>query len=419
MNFPPHAHLILVSGLGPNIPARMSAALAAAWIVLACAAIPAVLFAVNVWFFRRPGRAWNKRPLPPISVLIPARNEGYSIAAAIAAVLASRGVDLELIVLDDDSTDETAGLVKAAAERDSRVRLESAPALPEGWNGKQHACWVLAGLATREVFCFLDADVRVDTEAIYRMASELNHPYRRAFKTRVFNSRNDAEEEMALVSGFPRQEMETFLEWLLLPLIHFVLLGYLPLPGERWSGRSGFAVGCGQFLMVRKEPYFSSGGHAAIRTTMHDGLLLPKLLRRKGFKTGVYDLSKDAVCRMYRGADEVWQGLAKNATEGMASPGRIPVFTVLLLFGQVLPVVVAVLAGVLQDTVAVTLSMLALGLGYVVRLVSAWRYGQSWCGAALHPLGVLVLLALQWYALVGKLRRRPAVWKQRSYEAGS
>jgi len=406
MNLSPHANLILVLGLGKDAPGGTSVVLVAAWIVLACAAIPAILFAVNVWLFRRPFRAWNKRPLPPISVLIPARNEENSIAAAIASVLASRGVDLELIVLDDDSTDGTAKLVRAAAKEDGRVRLVSAPPLPAGWNGKQHACWVLAGLATRDVLCFLDADVRVGPEAIYRMVSELNHV-------------GGDGAEMALVSGFPWQETETFLEWLLLPLIHFVLLGFLPLPGERWSRRSEFATGCGQFLMVRREPYFASKGHSAIRMTMHDGLLLPQLLRRKAFKTGVYDLSKDAACRMYRGVDEVWQGLAKNATEGMASPGRIPVFTVLLLFGQVLPVVVAVLAWALQDAVAVTLSMLALGLGYMVRLVSAWQYRQSWRGAALHPLGVLVLLAVQWYALVGKLRRRPAVWKQRSYEVGS
>jgi hypothetical protein len=405
MNFPPHANLIPVLGLVVDAPGGTSVVLAATWVVLVCAAIPAILFAVNVWLFRRPFRAWNKRPLPPISVLIPARNEEDSIAAAIASVLASRGVDLELIVLDDGSTDGTAKLVRAAAKEDGRVRLAVAPPLPAGWNGKQHACWVLAGLATRDVLCFLDADVRVGPEAIYRMVSELNHV-------------GDDGVEMALVSGFPRQETETFLEWLLLPLIHFVLLGFLPLPGERWSRRSGFAAGCGQFLMVRREPYFASEGHAAIRTTMHDGLLLPQLLRRKGFKTGVYDLSKDAVCRMYCGADEVWQGLAKNATEGMASPGRIPVFTVLLLFGQVLPAVVAIWAWALQDTMAVTLSMLALELGYAVRLVSAWRCGQSWRGAALHPLGVLVLLGLQWYALVGKLRRRPAVWKQRSYEVG-
>jgi hypothetical protein len=403
MTFPLGLSLFLKLPLSP--PAEISFLGAVAAVALVCAAIPAVLFAMNVWLFRRPGPEWNKRPLPPISVLIPARNEELSIAEAIRSILASRGVDLELIVLDDGSTDGTADLVRAAAKEDSRVRLERAPSLPEGWNGKQHACWMLASLATRDVFCFLDADVRVGQEALYRMAGELNYV------------RSD-EAEKALVSGFPRQETGTFLEWLLLPFIHFILLGFLPLAGERWSKRPGFAAGCGQFLMVRREPYFSSGGHSAIRATMHDGLLLPQLLRRRGFQTGVYDLTRDAVCRMYRGAGEVWQGLAKNATEGMASPRRLPVFTGLLLLGQVLPVVLAIWAWVAQDWVAYGFSLAALALGYAVRLISAWRYRQSWLGALLHPLGAGWLLVLEWHALLSKAAGRSATWKQRVYRVG-
>jgi glycosyltransferase involved in cell wall biosynthesis len=374
-------------------------------VALASAAIPVALFAINIWFFRRPGRPWNKRLLPPVSVLIPARNEELSIAAAVESVLASRGVDLELIVLDDGSTDRTAEIVQAAMEADLRVRLETAPPLPEGWNGKQHACWVLASLAVRDVFCYLDADVRVHPETIYRMVSELHYV-------------NRDEPEKSMVSGFPRQETSTFLERLLLPLIHFVLLGFLPLPGERWSRWSGFAAGCGQFMMVRRGAYFASGGHAANPTTMHDGLLLPKLFRRHGFRTRVYDLSRDAVCRMYRSADEVWSGLAKNATEGMASSGRLPVFTVVLFAGQVLPLPLAVWAFVLRARTPFLTAVLMMMLGYGLRFFSAWRYQQSWRGALLHPVGVLVMLVLQWFALVRKLVGRPAIWKQRAYRVG-
>ena len=89
--------------------------------------------------------------------------------------------------------------------------------------------------------------------------------------------------ERALVSGFPRQETGTLLERLLIPLIHFVLLGFLPLPAERWSGLKNFATGCGQFLMVRREPYLASGGHSTIRASMHDGLQLPRLFRATAF----------------------------------------------------------------------------------------------------------------------------------------
>jgi len=376
-----------------------------ATLALICASIPALLFAINVWFFVRPGRFWNKRVLPPVSVLIPARNEEGSIAAAIESVLSSRGVEFEIVVLDDASADRTAEIVRAIADEDLRVRLETAPGLPEGWNGKQHACWVLSSLATHDVFCYLDADVRIGSEALYRMLSELNYSA-------------PGEEGRAMVSGFPRQETGSFLEWLLLPLIHFVLLGFLPLSAERSSGGSGFAAGCGQFMMVRREPYFATGGHSAIRTSMHDGLLLPQLFRRSGFRTSVYDLSRDAVCRMYGGAGEVWRGLAKNATEGMASWRRIPVFTVLLLAGQVLPLPLLIWAAFGLDEVDFDVCLVAVLLGYAVRGVSAWRYRQSWRGVLLHPVGILVLLALQWYALVRKLSGKSATWKERAYQSG-
>lgn len=370
--------------------------------VIVCAAVPALLFALNLCLFQRPGVRWNRRALPSLSVLIPARDESASIAAAIQSVLASRGVDLELIVLDDASTDDTADKVRQLAEQDARLRLETAPPLPAGWNGKQHACWTLASLARHDIFCFLDADVRLGEEALYRMLSALNHE----------------EEKLASVSGFPRQITVTFLEWLLLPLIHFILLGFLPLAGERLSRRTGFASGCGQFLMVRREAYLASGGHAAIRTTMHDGLLLPQLLRRHGFMTRVFDLSRDAACRMYSNAEEVWNGLSKNATEGMASRARLPVFTLLLLFGQVLPLPLLIYSLVMNLPVITGLAAAALASGYAIRSISAWRYQQDWRSVALHPLGIFVLLLLQWNALLRKLRGKPATWKQRAYQAG-
>jgi hypothetical protein len=372
---------------------------------LVAAAIPALMFAINIWLFRRPGQGWNRRTLPTVSVLIPARNEELSIEAAINSVSRSRGVDWELIVLDDGSTDKTADIVRTIAEINPRVRLEKAPPLPDGWNGKQHACWVLAAKATQDVFCFLDADVRLGPEALYRMLSEINIV-------------EEGQPEKALVSGFPRQETRTFLERLLLPLIHFVLLGFLPLVGERWTRRSGFAAGCGQMMMVKREAYFASGGHSGISTTMHDGLLLPQVFRRLGFRTSVYDLSQDAVCRMYRNAGEVWRGLSKNATEGMASPVRLPFFTAILLLGQVLPLPVWMWASLAQNETAAAIAFWALLLGYGIRFVSAIRYRQSWVGALLHPVGIVVLLALQWSALVGKLVGRPATWKQREYRVG-
>ena len=223
-----------------------------------------------------------------------------------------------------------------------------------------------------------------------------------------------------LVSGFPLQETETVLEWLLLPLIHFVLLGFLPLAGMRMFQAAGFAAGCGQFMMVRRKGYESTGGHAAIRSTMHDGLLLPKAFRKSGLRTDLADLTELATCRMYRNAGEVWSGLSKNATEGMAAPARILPFSFLLFFGQVIPLLllfVVLLKGQLQTT-AGTLAFAAVVLSYLPRALGVWRFRQSLRGALLHPVGVLLLLVLEWCALIRKIAGRQSTWKQRSYDAG-
>ena len=340
----------------------------------------------------------GSRPLA-VSVLIPARNEEASIVAAVRSVLASRGIALELLVLDDASVDRTGELVAELAAEDSRVTLHAAPPLPPGWNGKQHACAALARLARHDLLCFLDADVRLAPDALAQLSGELER------------SRND------LLSGFPLEEVGTWLEKLLIPLIHFVLLCYLPLPFARARPRSPvFAAGCGQIMLVRKRAYQSCGGHGAIRETMHDGLLLPRLFRENGFPTGLYDLTRLARCRMYRNASEVWRGLGKNATEGMAAPARIVPFSALLFFGQVLPFVWLPAAALAHGPLL--WPALAVCSGYLVRLLAAWRFRQSWWSALLHPFGVLILIVHQWWSLGRKLRGRQTVWKQRAYDVG-
>jgi hypothetical protein len=372
------------------------------------ATVPAVLWVWNMVLYREPqpgGCGESGHCVLPdcVSVLIPARNEERVIGATLASLLASRGVEIEVVVLDDGSTDRTAEIVRGFAVQDARVRLRSSAPLPGGWNGKQHACHELALAARSDTLCFLDADVRLAPEALAYMSAFL------------LRSGSD------LVSGFPRQETETPLEWLLLPLIHFVLLSYLPLAGMRALPAPGFAVGCGQFLMVRRDAYRKSGGHSQIRATMHDGLLLPQLFRRHGLRTDIADLTHLATCRMYRSASEVWCGLAKNATEGMAAPARILPFTVLLFCGQVLPLLLALslaLSPASYTGYARTLILVALAASFVPRVVSVWKYRQSLLSALLHPVGVTILLVLQWYALLRKLAGQQVTWKERAYRMG-
>jgi hypothetical protein len=158
-------------------------------------------------------------------------------------------------------------------------------------------------------------------------------------------------------------------------------------------------------------------------------LRLPQAFRRHGFRTDIFDLTALAEVRMYDSARAVWMGLAKNATEGIATPGRIVPFTVLLLLGQVLPVVFAgawfalsvemlVVGATFDQPLLATAVGAAVVVGfvasYVPRLLAVRRFKQPLVAALLHPVGVVMLLVVQWYALGKKALGSPVSWRARS-----
>ncbi len=353
---------------------------------LALAALPLSLLLVNLVVYRRPPRS---RGRPQVSVLIPARDEEGNIGDAVRSVLASEGVALELIVLDDHSVDRTAAILGAIA--DARVRVALAPPLPPGWAGKQHACAALASLASHELMVFLDADVRLAPDALARMAGFM-----------------ERRPQVGLASGLPHEITRGWSEVLLLPLIHFLLLCYLPIPLGMLSRAPGLGAGCGQLFVARASAYARAGGHEAIRSSRHDGLMLPRAFRRAGIATGLFDATELASCRMYASAALLWEGLTKNATEGMATPVGLPVWTVLLGLGHVLPLPLLIVA---PSPAAAA----ALACGLASRLLLALRFRQSLIGAVLHPVSVAALLFVQWASLLRAWRGVPATWRGRSY----
>ncbi|MDQ6911913.1 MAG: glycosyltransferase [Verrucomicrobiota bacterium] len=353
------------------------------------ALVPALLFLKNLRLYARLPQAGIERAR--CSVLIPARDEEANIAAALRSVLQSTGVDFEVVVLDDDSSDRTAEIVREFVAADARVRLETAPALPTGWCGKNFACHQLASLARHPLLIFMDADVRISrADSLARLAE--------------FVERSGA----ALVSGVPHEETRSLMEKLIIPLIHFVLLGFLPLQRMRSGTDPRFAAACGQILAVRREAYESAGGHAAIRDRIHDAVALTRNFRAHGFKTDLFDGTDTFQCRMYSNDSEVWNGFAKNAHEGLGSTKLIVPATLILFGGQVLPFLLLALAPSPLIFVAVLLALLP-------RVLAVVRFRQSFLGALLHPIGIALLLSIQGTAFLGRLRFRPAVWRGRAY----
>jgi hypothetical protein len=355
------------------------------------AVFPAAVFFQNLFRFRL--LPPNSKSEDAISVLIPARNEERRIGDALRSLLRCRGVNFEIVVLDDNSTDRTAEIVRDFAAYDSRIRLESGLPVAKGWTGKNFACYQLASHARHSTLLFFDADVRAARpDALARIAREM--------------------ERVPFLSGFPWQGARTFFEKLIVPLIHFVLLSFLPIKRMRRTTDPRFAAACGQLIAVRRDVYQKTGGHAAIAESMHDGLMLARNFRFHGYGTDIFDATDSFSCRMYANARDVWNGFGKNAQEGLGSPALIGPSTIFLLGGQVLPFLIFFAT---SSEPALGLAGIGAVAALVPRLVSAVRFRQPMIGAILHPVGVFTLLIIQWIVFLRSLGKRAVYWRGRYY----
>ncbi|HBZ84480.1 MAG TPA: glycosyl hydrolase, partial [Verrucomicrobia subdivision 6 bacterium] len=189
-------------------------------------------YLLNLRSFRFPQITSIAHPPPRISILIPARNEVDRLRPCLSTLSDSDYPILEILVLDDHSTDGTAELIQQRAKGDPRIRLLSGKPLPEGWVGKPWACHQLSQEAKGDYLLFVDADTRF---------SDIT----------VAHSINVAEKEKAdLVSLWPYQESRTWSEHLVIPFVHLFILFYLP----HWAKGSlrCFGAANGQFVLFRR-----------------------------------------------------------------------------------------------------------------------------------------------------------------------
>jgi hypothetical protein len=317
-----------------------------------------------------------------VSVLLPVRNEAARIRPTLAAVLASRLVpNVEVVVLDDASSDGTAEIVAAVAGADERVRLiRSHDEPPSGWLGKPWACARLADLADRDssVLVFLDADVRLAPDGLARTIRLLR------------------EAELGFVSPYPRQVVGTPAEWLVQPLLQWSWLTFLPLRLAEHTSRPSMAVANGQLLAVDAALYRRSGGHRAVPGAVLEDVALARVLRAAGGHGGMADGTAVSTCRMYDGWAEVRGGYAKSlwATAGGSPVGSAAqVLTLLALYCRP--------------------DLVSYGAGALSRAVAARRTGGRAVPDALaHPLSIATfayLTGLSWY----RHRQGRLSWKDR------
>ena len=386
------------------------------WMVaaLAVSGFALLLASINLAAFRPAPASEAAEGAWTVTVCIPARDEESNLEACVRSVLAAAdrdpGSTTKVMVYDDGSTDRTPEILERLVREDERVIAAVVTGLPDGWNGKQHACDAMGRQADTDWVLFTDADVRFEPDSLRR--------------TRAAQAAQSSPgRPIELLSAFPRERTGTISESLVVPLIHVILLSYLPFRRMRRTLDPAASAACGQFILCRRSTWSEVGGHASIRASMHDGVRLPRVFRRGGHATDVFDGADIVSCRMYHGFRETWRGFTKNAYEGLGSPILLVLLTVLHLGGHVAPWVVASIAmlgwtGVIDfqtsaiPAMATTLAAAAIVAQLVLRARLASRFGQSWLSAALHPFGLILLTAIQWWSLRLHLAGRRA-WRGR------
>lgn len=341
----------------------------------------------NLLFFPR----LRRQPEPPadaplVSLLVPARNEAAVIGGTVRGLLAQRYPHLELIVLDDHSTDETAVLAQAAAAGDERLTVLNGRSLPPGWLGKNWACHQLAEAAQGDILIFTDADVRWGPDALPALLAQLDGA--------------------AMATVWPTQETHTWGERLVVPLMALAILCYLPILPVHYAPWPAFAAANGQCLALRTAAYAQIGGHAAVRDNIVEDVALARLVKRAGLRLRMVDGNRLIGCRMYPDWPAVRDGFAKNILAGHGN--SVPFLLVSTLFHWLVflfPWVWWLLTG----------SWWAFGLvvaGIGLRGVTAVFTRQRPHDALLMPLSVLLMTRIAAQSILWRYRGGPR-WKGR------
>lgn len=238
---------------------------------------------------------------PLISVIIPARDEARNIESCLRSVLASEYGNLEVIVVDDASSDGTAAIAQRVADEDAarqgrpRARVVGAAAVPEGWFGKQWACQSGADAARGEILCFTDADTRHGPELLGRSAGAMR-------------SRGA---DLFTVAG--HQEAHTFWEKVMQPFVFSILLSrYGGLEQMSRSTRPVDKIANGQFVMMTRNTYAQIGGHAAVRDHVAEDLRLAQVVTERGMQAHMVLARDHLSTRMYHSLSEIRRGWGKN-----------------------------------------------------------------------------------------------------------
>jgi hypothetical protein len=331
--------------------------------------------------------------MPPVSIVIPARDEAHTIEPALRSVLELEGEGIEIVVVDDRSSDGTGALVERIAGGDPRLRLLTVTELPPGWLGKNHALALGASVARGELVLFTDADVRMRPDTLRRAVAHLR---RRGLDHLTLGPRLE----------MPGAVLEAF-------GVLFVLL--FTLWTRPWRARDPARpehIGIGAFNLLAVSAYRAIGTHRALALRPDDDLKLGKLVKAHGFRQEFLAGGPLVSVAWYGSVGEMIRGLRKNAFAAL-DYRLSPLFgatlaTALLFLGP--PLALVVTGGWTR-----VLSGAAVALALLMMAAEARALGSRARVALLYPVAALLMLAAVWNAALHALYHGAIEWRGTRY----
>ena len=368
--------------------------------------------ALGFWRLSRSTHLQDEPASPPedaplVSIICPARDEVRHIAAFVQAALATTYPRVELIVVDDHSADGTGALARAAGGGDARLQVVEAPALPDGWFGKQWACHTGEQHARGDLLLFTDADTRHAPDLLGRGV----HAMRRRSS------------DLLSVAG--RQELASFWERVVQPAVFSVLFStFGGTEAVSASTRPRSKIANGQCLFVRADAYRALDGHVAVRGFVAEDLMLAQQWCAAGRRVHLVAGFNQLSTRMYSSLREIIDGWCKNVWAGgryvvPSHPALRAAARVLMPWSAVPMIVpfVALMLGLAGVAPAswTTFGALAYGATVLWALPAMWILRVPLGYALLHPLGGAVAT---WIFVKAAWKGDRVQWKSREYTAG-